>query len=58
MKMIKVTIRESREMVMANSLEELTASIQELTSDGREITCIGAIVFLHSIEKETTSEIL
>ena len=56
--MIKVTIRESREMVMANSLEELTASIQELTSDGREITCIGAIVFLHSIEKETTSEIL
>ena len=56
--MIKATIRESREMVMANSLEELTASIQELTSDGREITCIGAIVFLHNVEKETTSEIL
>lgn len=56
--MITTIIKESREMVMANSLEELTASIQELTSDGRKITCIGAIVFLHSVEKETTSEIL
>lgn len=56
--MITTIIKESREMVMANSLEELTASIQELTSDGREITCIGAIVFLHKVEKETTSEIL
>lgn len=58
MKMITTIIKESREMVMANSLEEFNASIQELTSDGREVTCIGAIVFLHSIEKETTSEIL
>lgn len=56
--MITTIIKESREMVMANSLEELTASIQELTSDGREITCIGVIVFLHKVEKETTSEIL
>ena len=56
--MITTILKESREMVMANSLEELTASIQELTPDGREITCIGAIVFLHSVEKETTSEVL
>ena len=48
------TIGESREIVMADSLEELTSSIQQLTTDGRDITCIGAIAFLHTIEKDTT----
>ena len=54
--MITTTIRESREMVMANSLEELTTSIQKLVSEGTEITCIGAIVFMHKVEDVVTSE--